>query len=171
MERAHLPGGAADNPHGVFAMPRLVAATLCAALLNAGCFEIFNTGGTVNPDPSINLLGGTWRSSTDNADALLSGCANFSWTATEGASGNVVGAGAFSATCFGNLQVTGSARATQSGSTINWTANGVANGGPLTDCAITLSGTAIQNGDDLVITYAGDTCVGAVSGTETLRRS
>lgn len=152
-------------------MSRHLAATLLVAALSTGCFEAFNTGNPVNPDPSINMLGGVWRSSTDNANALLSGCSNFEWIATESASGSLVGAGAFSATCFGNVQVLGSARATQSGSTTNWTAEGVANGGPLANCVITLSGTAVRNGDDLSINYSGTTCLGDVSGTETLRRS
>ena len=152
-------------------MPRHLAAVLCAAALSTGCFEAFNTANSVNPDPSINVLGGVWRSSTENANALLSGCTNFQWIATESASGSLVGAGAFSATCFGNLQVLGSARATQSGSTVNWTAEGVANGGSLTNCVITLSGTAAQNGDELAITYSGTTCLGPVSGSETLQRS
>jgi hypothetical protein len=152
-------------------MSRHLAAALCAAVLSTGCFDIFNTNATTNPDPSIHLLGGVWRSTTTDSTTLLTGCTNFTWNATEPASGSVVGAGAFTATCFGTVQVSGTARATQSGSVVNWTASGVANGGAVSNCAISLTGTATQNGDDLVIYYEGSTCLGAVSGTEILRRS
>jgi hypothetical protein len=150
-------------------MARRLSAALIAAVMSTGCFELFNQTAT-NPDPTIRVLGGRWESTTDNSTSLLSSCTNFTWNVTEQPSGDVVGAGAFTATCFGVVQVTGSARATQSGSTVNWTATGVANGGTVSDCAISLSGTAIRNGDELSIAYSGQTCQGPVSGTEVLRK-
>lgn len=143
-------------------------AALTAAVLSAGCFEIFNQTST-NPSPTIQLLGGRWESLSPNASALLSSCSNFSWSVTEGKSGTTLGAGTFSATCFGVLQVTGSARATQGSGVVNWTASGMATGPGISDCAITLAGTGQVNGDELTLTYSGDTCQGPVNGTETLR--
>ena len=152
-------------------MTRHLAALLCVAVLSTGCFEMFNTGSSTSPDPTVSLLGGVWRSVTNDSGDLLKGCTDFTWNATEQASGSVVGAGSFTATCFGVVQVSGNARATQSGTTVNWTASGVANGGGVSDCAISLTGTARQDGNDLVITYEGTTCMGAVNGTEILRKS
>jgi hypothetical protein len=148
-------------------MSRHLAVALFAAVLSAGCFEIFNTTPT-NPDPSISLLGGRWESSTANSTALLSSCTNFSWTVTP-SSGSVVGSGAFSALCFGVLQVTGNAEMTQGATGLTWTANAVANGPGLSDCAIVLAGTATLDGDEMSIAYSGNTCQGAVSGTEKLK--
>jgi hypothetical protein len=150
------------------AMPRRLFLALFAAVLSAGCFEIFNLTPT-NPDPTISFLGGRWESLSENSSALLKSCTNFTWNVTQQQSGTTIGAGTFSATCFGVLQVSGSAQATQAGSAVNWTATGVANGGGITNCQITLSGSATLSGDELTITYSGQTCQGPVSGTETLK--
>ena len=150
-------------------MSRHLIAALFAAVLSAGCFEAFNSTPT-NPDPSISFLGGRWESTTANSTALLSSCTNFSWTVTQSTSGSVVGSGQFSALCFGVLQITGNAEMTQGASGLNWTANGVANGGGISDCAIALTGTATLSGDEMSINYSGTTCQGPVSpGTEKLR--
>ena len=50
--------------------------------------------------------------------------------------------GSFSATCANDLKLTGTAQGTLSGSTIDWTAKGVANAAGVVGCDITLKGTA-----------------------------
>jgi hypothetical protein len=147
--------------------PRIFA-PLCLAVLSTGCFEMFNTSPT-NPDPTIELLGNQWESASPNADKLLTSCTNFHYTVTEKQSGSTIGSGTFSATCFGVLQVSGTIHATQSGSAVNWEASGTANGGGITNCAITLTGTGTLNGQELNLNYSGQTCQGPVSGTEKLR--
>jgi hypothetical protein len=143
-------------------------APLCLALLSTGCFEMFNTSPT-NPDPTIEFLGNQWESASPNADTLLTSCTNFHYTVTEAQSGSTIGAGTFTATCFGVLQVSGTIRATQSGSAVNFEASGTANGGGISNCAITLTGTGTVNGQELNLSYSGQTCQGPVSGTEKLR--
>jgi len=147
---------------------RLLYVGMLCAVLSAGCFEMFNQT-TTNPTPTVQLLGGTWQSVTPTGTSLVNSCANFRWTATE-QSATVV-AGNFSATCFGVLQVAGSARGTISGSTINWTATALANGGGFTECAVSLTGTATFDGDQIRVPYTGTTCMGNVSGTEILRKT
>lgn len=149
-------------------MSRHLFAALCAAVLSAGCFEAFNSTPT-NPDPSISFLGGRWESSTANSTALLSSCTNFSWNVTPTTSGAVVGSGQFSALCFGVLQVTGTAEMTQGATGLEWTANAVANGPGVSNCAIVLNGTATLSGDEMSLGYSGTTCQGPVSGTEKLK--
>jgi hypothetical protein len=146
--------------------PLLFVASFCA-LLSAGCFEFLNTS-TTNPSASINLLGGDWVSTTPDAASLLNSCTNFKWTVTEKTS--TTAAGNFSATCFNVLQVNGSARGTMTGSTVNWTASAMAAGGGVTDCAVTLGGTATITESEIRIPYTGSTCMGPASGTEILRR-
>jgi hypothetical protein len=143
-------------------------APLCVAVLSAGCFEMFDNTPT-NPDPTIHVLGNQWESASPNAGKLLSSCSNFHYSVTEAQSGSTIGAGTFTATCFGVLQVSGTIRATQSGSAENFEAAGTANGGGISNCAISLTGTGTLNGQELILTYSGQTCQGPVSGTEKLK--
>jgi hypothetical protein len=53
---------------------------------------------------------------------------------------------------------------------ISWSAVGNATAPGLTSCAITLTGTASLGTDAITVPYAGDTCLGKVSGVETLKR-
>jgi hypothetical protein len=145
-----------------------IFAPLCLAVLSTGCFEMFNNSPT-NPDPSIGLLGARWESASPNTDKLLTSCTNFHYTVTEAQSGSTIGAGTFTATCFGVLQVSGAIRVTQSGSAVNFEAFGTANGAGIADCAIALTGTGTLNGQELNLTYTGETCQGPVSGSEKLR--
>jgi hypothetical protein len=147
---------------------RLLIPALFCALLSAGCFEMFNQS-NANPNPTVQLLGGTWTSVTANSSSLINSCTNFKWTVTEQSSNS--GSGNFTATCFQTLNVSGTARGTLSGATVNWTATAVASGGGINDCAISLTGTATLDGDQIRIPYAGTTCMGPVTGTEVLRRN
>jgi hypothetical protein len=145
----------------------LLAATVIAALLAAGCFE-FLTGSNTSPSSSgVNGLSGAWAS-VSSATTLQDTCTNFTWSVTD-ISGNTA-SGAFTATCLGNLNVTGTASGTLSGSTVNWTATGTATAPDGTECPISLSGTATFDGTQIRIPYSGTTCLGSVSGTEILRR-
>jgi hypothetical protein len=146
---------------------RLLALSLCAALLNAGCFEFLNTSLT-KPDSSVGILGGRWVSASSDANTLLNSCTNFVWNVTEKTATS--GKGNFSATCFNVIQVTGTAQGTMTGSTITWSASGVSTGGPTGTCPISLSGTATMTATDIQIPFSGSTCLGPVSGTEILKK-
>jgi hypothetical protein len=79
--------------------------------------------------------------------------------------------GSFSATCAGDLKVSGHAEGTLNGSQIGWSAQGTATAPGLPSCAISLTGTAELGLDSVRVPYTGDTCLGKVSGTEVLRKS
>ena len=66
--------------------------------------------------------------------------------------------------------LTSVARGQLSGSTITWNAEGNASAPGLTSCAISLTGTAELQTDSIRVPYSGDTCLGKVSGVETLKR-
>jgi hypothetical protein len=145
----------------------LALAVICsAAVINSACFEMFQQSTTPK---TVNILGGTWSSTTPTGGSLINSCTNFQWTATQQSSTSA--AGNFSATCFGVLQLTGTASGAMTGSSITWQASGLANGGGITDCAISLSGTATLEGDQIRIPYTGTTCQAPVSGTEILRKN
>ncbi|MCC7007212.1 MAG: hypothetical protein IT184_00185 [Acidobacteria bacterium] len=147
-------------------MPRRLALALvfAASLGVTGCFEFVDRAIT-NPNPTITMFGGTWRSQTPDSGALLNSCAGFQWQATQKTA--TVLAGNFSATCFQVFQVTGTVQATIAGSTITWTASASANGA----CVITLAGTGTIAENQLTLTYTGDSCQGPISGTEVLVKS
>jgi len=147
---------------------RLLIPALFCALLSSGCFEMFNQS-NMNPNPTVQLLGGTWTSLTANSTSLINSCTNFKWNVTEQSSN--AGAGTFTATCFQTLAISGTARGTLAGATINWTATALANGAGITDCAVALTGSATLEADQIRIPYTGTTCMGPVTGTEILRRN
>ncbi|MDQ3348613.1 MAG: hypothetical protein M3545_11675 [Acidobacteriota bacterium] len=114
-----------------------------------------------------NSLMGNWTSST--LIPTPSTCTDFKWNVSEqtGTSAR----GAFTATCAGNLKLTGTAQgAFTSPAAIAWTADGNATAPGLTSCAIKLTGTASLGTDSVVIPYEGTTCLGPVKGIETLRK-
>ena len=145
-----------------------LAVCLTVAVSAAGCFG-FERGNTAT-SPSVAGSGsllGNWTSSS--LVPTPSSCADFKWNITE-QTGNSA-KGSFSATCAGDLKLTGTAQGTINGSTIAWTAKAVGNAPGLnTNCDVSLSGTAEIGVTTVRVPYAGDTCLGKVSGVETLRR-
>jgi len=119
--------------------------------------------------PSANGLGalsGNWTSG--NIIPSPNACSNFKWNPTEQTA--TTARGSFSASCAGDLQLTGTAQGTLTGSGIEWSAEGNATAPGLSSCHITLKGTAELGTDSIRIPYSGRTCLGDVSGVETLRR-
>ena len=141
-------------------------AAVVAAFVAVGCSSY--TEKSTGPTGASGLLAGTWRSV--QTGSLQDSCTNFTWTVTQ-FTGNM-GAGTFTATCFGNVQVAGTASGTMaSPTTVSWvlTANASGPGTPAS-CPINLSGTAVIEGDLIRIPYSGSWCLGPLSGTETVRR-
>ena len=112
---------------------------------------------------------GTWASApvtiTDSST-----CTGFQWAIASQTSSSI--AGTFSAICLGNVTVTGNA----SGSLLNSTQIQISIAGAANiqgvPCSFNVSGTGTleDNNNALRIPYSGTTCLGPVSGTETLRR-
>jgi hypothetical protein len=53
---------------------------------------------------------------------------------------------------------------------ISWSAEANATAPGLTSCTLKLTGTATLGVDSISIPYSGDTCLGKVSGIETLKK-
>ena len=143
-----------------------LAAAMVLATASAGCLDFEHTSTLAPTATGVGGLSGTWSSS-----ALVPSpgtCTDFQWKVTDL---NATSAGgSFSATCAGDLKLTGTARGVLSGSVITWTAQGNATAPGLTTCAITLTGTAELTSDSIRVPYSGDTCLGKVSGVENLQR-
>jgi hypothetical protein len=138
-----------------------------AAASAVGCIGFERKSSLTGPSAGgIGALSGNWSSS--NLIPSPNACTDFKWNATEQTSTSA--RGSFSATCAGDLRLTGTAQGTLSGSGISWAAQGNATAPGLTACAITLTGTAELGVDSIRIPYSGTTCLGAVSGVEELKR-
>jgi hypothetical protein len=146
----------------------LTAVLSLSALVATGCvgFDRENPGTAPTAAGNSALLG-SWSSS--NLIPSPSSCSDFKWNVSEQTP--ISAKGAFSASCAGDLKVTGTAQGqfTTSG-TIAWSGQANATGPGLTSCNVTLSGTAELGIDSIRIPYSGDTCLGKVSGVETLKK-
>lgn len=143
---------------------------LSVAAASAGCIGFERKSEITGPSATgVNALLGNWSSA--NIIPSPSSCTNFKWNATEKTATSAKGS--FSATCAGDLQVSGTAEGALSpgsASLIGWQAAGTASAPGLTNCAISLTGTAELGVDSIRIPYEGTTCLGKVSGVETLRK-
>ena len=148
----------------------LVLMMVCVgATIASGCIG-YERRSTLSPTLTGSAtLVGSWASSSATGLPAPSTCTNFKWNVTE-QTGNTA-SGTFSATCAGNLQVTGTAHATLSGSTVTWNATASASVPDLPSCPITLNGTAELGVDSIRVPYSGQTCLGSVSGVEVLRKN
>ena len=148
-------------------MKRILAVVASAALISAGCFKSSST--VTTPTNSSSTLGGTWVTVTHVPGSFgAQTCTNFTWSVTSFTGST--GSGTFGATCFGNMQITGSASGTINGSNIAWTANATATVAGQPACAISLSGTATLQTDRITIPWSGTACGTMVGGTETVKR-
>jgi hypothetical protein len=143
-----------------------VAALSLGLLPAAGCTGYERTS-TLEPSGTGGAaLLGSWTSTS--LIRSPASCSEFRWDATE-QTGNSA-SGSFGATCGNDLQVAGTARGTLTGSTVEWSAQATATVANLGSCEITLSGTAVLEGDSIRVPYTGQTCLGRVMGVEVLRK-
>jgi len=114
-----------------------------------------------------NSLLGSWTSS--QLIPTPSTCTDFKWTVSEQTAASA--RGSFTATCPNDLKFTGTANGELTSPTvIGWSAEANATAPGLTSCTLKLTGTATLGVDSISIPYAGDTCLGKVSGIETLKK-
>ena len=138
------------------------------ALVAAGCTSLERQSTLTSPTAAgNNSLMGNWTSST--LIPTPSTCTDFKWNVSEQT--GTTAKGSFSATCPGDLKLTGTAEgAFTSAAAIAWSADGNATAPGLTSCAIKLAGTATVGTDSIIVPYKGTTCLGPVEGIETLRK-
>jgi hypothetical protein len=146
----------------------LLAVLSVCAIVATGCIGVERENPATAPSAAGNgTLLGNWTSA--NLVPSPSSCTDFKWNVSEQTP--ISAKGAFSASCAGDLKLAGTAQGqfTTSG-TIAWSGQANATAPGLTSCAVTLSGTAELGIDSIRIPYSGDTCLGKVSGVETLRK-
>ena len=145
---------------------KLLAAALLFSVAGTGC-TFFENPETAPSNVTPELLNGAWSSvaiETTRTDT----CTKFLWNVTEVA-GNTAN-GSFTATCRGNVVISGTASGTLSDKTLTWSATATADVPTNAKCPIALSGTGSFDGLQLRLPFDGTTCVGEVTGTEILRK-
>ena len=149
-------------------MKKLAQLVVCLTVASsaAACIGYERNSTPTSPGGSSGSLVGNWTSSS--LIPTPSSCADFKWNITEQI-GNTA-KGSFSATCANDLKLTGTAQGTINGSTIEWSATAVGNAAGLVNCQVTLKGTAEIGVTTVRVPYSGDTCLGKVSGVESLSR-
>jgi hypothetical protein len=147
----------------------ILAVTVCCAAAASACVGYENKTTVTGPTgTTVASLMGNWASASASVIPSAASCADFKWNATELTP--TAAKGSFSATCAGDLKLSGTAEGTLSGSTITWTAAGNATSPSLPSCAITLNGTAELGVNSIRVPYNGTTCLGPVSGVEVLNK-
>ena len=109
---------------------------------------------------------GTWAGPTI-APAAQS-CGSLQWKITSQTGSQA--SGDFSATCADGVKLAGTMTATHGDTSIPWAATGTATKGRAT-CPFSMTGTGtFQGTSNIVVNYAGTSCNGPVSGSETIKR-
>ena len=158
-----------------FSNRRSLVIVAAALVLSVGCEFTRRTG--QNPlEPTQNSPSGSsangsmvgfWIASQPAAnDTSKPTCGQFAWSVTSQTPNSV--SGTFTAVCLESL-VAGNASGTRTGDQVAIVVTATANlaGNP---CNATINGNGVIVGEELHVTYSGQTCLGPISGFEILRR-
>jgi hypothetical protein len=111
---------------------------------------------------------GTWVGPAVTSFPTAQSCGNLQWKITSQTGAQI--SGDFQAACSGGLTLVGTLAATHGETTIPWAASGTATQGSMT-CTFNMTGTGtFQGTSNILVNYAGTTCLGPVSGSETIKR-
>lgn len=146
------------------------ALVLGLAVSSTACIDMFKNIFSSPTEPSktgeIRSYLGTWIGPAI-APAAQS-CGSLLWKITSQTGGQA--SGEFSATCADDVKLTGTMTATHAETSIPWAATGTATRGAAT-CPFSMTGTGtFQGTSNIVINYAGTSCNGPLSGSETIKR-
>ena len=138
------------------------SSTACIDLLK----NIFNSPTSPSNSDDIRSYLGTWAGPT--AAPAAQSCGSLLWKITSQTGGQA--SGDFSATCADGVTLTGTMTATHGETSIPWAATGTATKAGVT-CPFSMTGTGtFQGTSNIVVNYAGTSCNGPLSGSETIKR-
>jgi hypothetical protein len=151
-----------------------MACLLIVAAASTACFgleNLFNklpTGASDSSD-SVRSYIGSWVGVAPTTFPTAQTCGGIQWKITSQTGTQI--SGDFNASCAGGITLVGTLVATTSdATTIPWAASGTATQGATT-CPFNLTGTGtFQGTSNIAVNYAGTTCLGPVSGSETIKR-
>jgi hypothetical protein len=140
-----------------------VASTACGQLLKS----ILGSQTEPSNPTYVRSYLGTWTG-TSTAAPVAQSCGGLSWKITSQTGGQA--SGEFSATCADGVTLTGTMTATHGETSIPWAATGTATKGTAT-CPFSMTGTGtFQGTSNILLNYAGTSCNGPVSGSDTIKR-
>ena len=147
-----------------------IALVVTIAVSSAACADMFKNMFDSPTEPSatgeVRSYLGTWVGTSITPAAQSCGSLQWKITAQTGGQAN----GDFSATCADGVALAGTMTATHGETSIPWAATGTATKGSAT-CPFSMTGTGtFQGTSNIVVNYAGTSCNGPVSGSETIRR-
>ena len=152
------------------------AVILTMAIGSTACFGLDSLLGKTPLSPSessstsVRSYLGTWNGPALTTFPTPQTCGGLQWTIASQTGTQI--SGDFTASCAGGITLTGTIVATIGDSTtIPWAASGTAAQGS-TSCPFNLTGTGTFQGTSaIVVNFAGTSCFGPVSGSETIKRS
>jgi hypothetical protein len=147
---------------------------ILACVLTGGC-DLFNTKddtpdnptSPTSPTANLETFAGTWSSTSATIPATACGNVTYTVTPVNTTTANVT----FAATCAETIQVSGTGTGKVSGSTLDWSAQGLVGQGGV-NCPFSFTnGKAVEEpGGGIKITYTGTVCGIPVSGTEIVKK-
>jgi hypothetical protein len=146
---------------------------LACVVGSTACYGLENLMGKSPTGPSddsttVRSYIGTWTGPTATSFPTAQSCGGLQWKITS-QTGTQIG-GDFSATCSGGITLAGTVVATHGDTAIPWATSGTATQGT-TSCPFTMTGTGtFQGTSNILVTYTGTSCLGPVSGSETITR-
>jgi hypothetical protein len=152
----------------------LILLLAAGTLASAGC-ELQQKSTPVSPTattttttsaPASSYIG-TWASAAGVSSLSADKCGNFQWKISSQTTTTI--AGDISATC-GSLTINATGGATLTGQDVALKLKGTVSASGFSVCNFDLTGAGTIQGDTLPLAYSGTTCLGPVSGTETLKR-
>jgi hypothetical protein len=146
------------------------ALIIAIAVSSVACIDMFKNIFTSPTEPSeagdVRSYLGTWAGPAIAPAAQSCGSLLWKITAQAGAQAS----GEFSATCADDVKLAGTMTATHSETSIPWAATGTATKGTST-CPFSMTGTGtFQGTSNIVVNYAGTSCNGPISGSDTIKR-
>jgi hypothetical protein len=127
-------------------------------------------GSPTSPTPptvGLDVFAGSWTSLTASTPATGCGTVQYTVTPLSATAATVT----FTATCAGNIQVNGTGNGQVSGSSLDWSAQGLVSQGGV-NCPFTFTnGKAAEDPGGIKITYSGTVCGIPVAGTEIVKKS
>jgi hypothetical protein len=147
-----------------------IALFLTLAVASTACSQMFKSllGSPTEPSKTGDVRSylGTWTGAT--VAPVAQSCGSMLWKITSQTGGQA--SGDFSATCADGVTLAGTMTATHGETSIPWAATGTATKGTVT-CPFSMTGTGtFQGTSNIVLNYAGTSCNGPVSGSETIKR-
>jgi hypothetical protein len=150
--------------------PLKIALIVTLAVSSTACGQLFKNIFSSPTEPSatgdVRSYLGTWAGPT--VAPVAQSCGSLQWKVTSQTGGQA--SGDFSAACADEVSLVGTMTATHGDTSIPWAAAGTATKGTVT-CPFSMTGTGtFQGTSNILVNYAGTSCNGPVSGTETIKR-